>query len=167
LTTSSQLVKSKTQTLAQLKRTSNWKELMNRRIKTCEFIDIGHVIAVDSQSMTILHENTGQEYVIPTYYIREYDQEKVLIDIPIRDLDHYRVEREIFFLICQSCLWSASSLNNRFMTSDYDNSRDNNKCPFCKIGNLESLPLAGNELYKFDYNSKSGVILEFSKKKGD
>jgi hypothetical protein len=92
LTTSSQLVKSKTQTLAQLKRTSNWKELMNRRIKTCVFIDIGHVIAVDSQSMTILHENTGQEYVIPTYYIREYDQEKVLIDISIRDLDQYIIE---------------------------------------------------------------------------
>jgi hypothetical protein len=95
LTTSSHVVKSKTQTLAQLKRTSNWNELINRRIKTCELIDIGHVIAVDSQSMTILHENADQEYVIPTYYIREYDQQKVLIDISIRDLDHYIIEGKL------------------------------------------------------------------------
>jgi hypothetical protein len=92
LTTSSHVVKSKTQTLAQLKRTANWNGLMNRRIKTCELIDIGHVIAVNSQSMTILHEDADQEYVIPTYYIREYDQQKVLIDVSIRDLDHYRDE---------------------------------------------------------------------------
>ena|SRR5437867_4807021 len=69
------------------------------------------------------------------------------------------------FLICQSCLWCASSFNDRFMTSGDDNANDNNKCPFCKIGNLESLPIAGNESYKFDYNSKSGVILEFLKDK--
>jgi len=50
------------------------------------------------------------------------------------------------------------------MTSD-DNTNNNIKCPFCKIGNLESLPIAGNESYKFDYNSKSGVILEFLKNK--
>ena len=68
---------------------------------------------------------------------------------------------KVLFLICRSCLWCASSFNNRFMTSGDDNTNNNNKRPFCKIGNLESLPIAGNESYKFDYNSKSGVILEF------
>jgi hypothetical protein len=46
------------------------------------------------------------------------------------------------------------------MSSDDDNV-NNNKCPFCKIGNLESLPISDNESYKFDYDPKSGVILEF------
>ncbi len=41
------------------------------------------------------HENADQEYVIPTYYIREYDQQKVLIDISIRDLDHYIIEGKL------------------------------------------------------------------------
>jgi hypothetical protein len=67
----------------------------------------------------------------------------------------------IFFLICQSCLWCASSLNNRSMTINDDNNSDNNKCPLCKNGNLESLPIASNEGYKFDSVAKSGVILEF------
>jgi hypothetical protein len=63
---------------------------------------------------------------------------------------------KVLFLICQSCLWCASY---------FDNTNNYNKCPFCKVGNLESLPIAGNESYKFDYNSKSGVILEFLKNK--
>jgi hypothetical protein len=67
----------------------------------------------------------------------------------------------VFFLICQSCLWCASSLNNRSMTINDDNNSDNNKCPLCKNGNLESLPIASNEGYKFDSVAKSGVILEF------
>ena len=66
-----------------------------------------------------------------------------------------------FFLICQSCLWCASSLNNRSMTINDDNNSDNNKCPLCENGNLESLPIASSEGYKFDYVAKSGVILEF------
>jgi hypothetical protein len=69
----------------------------------------------------------------------------------------------VLFLICQSCLWCASSFNNR-LSRDDDNV-NNNKCPFCKIGNLESLPITDNESYKFDYDSKSGVILEFLKNK--
>jgi hypothetical protein len=67
----------------------------------------------------------------------------------------------VFFLICQSCLWCASSLNNRSMTINDDNNSDNNKCPLCENGNLESLPIASNEGYKFDYVAKSGVLLEF------
>jgi hypothetical protein len=71
-----------------------------------------------------------------------------------------RTRGQVLFLICQSCLWCASTFNDRFMSSDDDNV-NNNKCPFCKIGNLESLPISDNESYKFDYDPKSGVILEF------
>jgi hypothetical protein len=86
--------KSKTQTLVQLKRLANWSELMNKRVKTCDTVDIGHVVAIDNQSITVLHY-TKQEYVIPTYYIREYDQENVLIDISIRYLHHYKSKEKI------------------------------------------------------------------------
>jgi hypothetical protein len=82
------------QTLVEPKRMSNWNELINKRVKTCEMSYIGHVIAVDNQSMTILHY-TNQQLVIPTYYIREYDQENVLIDISIRYLHHYKSEEKI------------------------------------------------------------------------
>jgi hypothetical protein len=96
--TSGHIVKSKsktqTQTLVQLKRLAKWSELINKRVKTCETVDIGHVMAIDNQSMTVLHY-TKQQYVIPTYYIREYDQDNVLIDISTRYLYHYKSEEKL------------------------------------------------------------------------
>jgi len=87
--------KSQSQTLVQLKRMSNWNELINKRVKTCEMSDIGYVFAIDNQSMTVSHYTTKQQYVIPTYYIREYDQESVLTDVSIRYLYHYNAEGKL------------------------------------------------------------------------
>ena len=84
-------VKSQSQSLVQLKRISNWSELLNKKVKTCEMVDVGNLIAIDKQSMTVLHD-TKQEYIIPTYYLREYNKENVVIDISIRYLYHYKHE---------------------------------------------------------------------------
>jgi hypothetical protein len=84
--TSNHLIKSKSQTLVQLKETAGWNKLINKRVKTCEMVDIGRVSDINDQFMTVIHSATQREYIIPTYYIREYDQEKVLIDTSIRYL---------------------------------------------------------------------------------
>jgi hypothetical protein len=86
--------KSQSQTLVQLKRMSTWNELINKRVKTCEMSDIGYVFAINNQSMTVSHYTTKQKYVIPTYYIREYDQDSVFIDVSIRYLYHYNDKKE-------------------------------------------------------------------------
>jgi hypothetical protein len=54
-------------------------------------VDVGNITAIDKQSMTVLHD-TEQEYIIPTYYLREYNKENVVIDISIRYLYHYKPE---------------------------------------------------------------------------
>jgi hypothetical protein len=84
-------VKSHSQSLVQLKRISNWSELINKKVKTCEMVDVGNITAIDKQSMIVLHD-TKQEYIIPTYYLREYNKENVVIDISIRYLYHYKPE---------------------------------------------------------------------------
>jgi len=40
------------------------------------------------------------------------------------------------------------------------------KCPSCSDARLESMPISDNEIYKFEYDSETGVILEFSKSDG-
>ena len=35
------------------------------------------------------------------------------------------------------------------------------KCPSCIEGTIESIPIAEDENYRFDYNAKRGVALEF------
>jgi protein-arginine kinase activator protein McsA len=63
---------------------------------------------------------------------------------------------EIRFLLCNSCFWCASY---------YHNSSDKNritKCPGCYSDELESMPISSREVYKFDYNPRRGITLEFS-----
>jgi hypothetical protein len=58
------------------------------------------------------------------------------------------------FVICNSCFWCASL---------YSDSRTI-KCPLCNsYGNLESIPISTNESFTFDYHSRTGIVLEFSR----
>jgi hypothetical protein len=133
--------KSRSQTPVQFKRSSNVNELLNKKVKTSDLIHIGSVIAINNQSMTVLHY-TKQEYVIPTYYIREYDEENVLIDTSIRYLYHYQTKGKPnpWFLMCQSCFWCASCMTNMVETNSFPTS-----CPVCVGGNIESMSVARNE----------------------
>ena len=59
-----------------------------------------------------------------------------------------------YFVICNSCFWCASL---------YPDSRTV-KCPLCNsYSNLESIPLSKNESFKFDYHSRTEIVLEFSR----
>jgi hypothetical protein len=63
---------------------------------------------------------------------------------------------KIHFLLCGSCFWCASHFNNIGNIIA--------KCPSCNSANrVESIPLSYDEVYKFDYDPKCGVVLEFSK----
>ena len=56
------------------------------------------------------------------------------------------------FIICNSCFWCASL---------YSDSRTV-KCSLCNsYSNLEFIPLSKDELFKFDYHSRTGIVLEF------
>ena len=72
-------------------------------------------------------------------------------------------DNRVNFLLCPSCFWCASCLPSqmlRTMTISKD-SASLAKCPSCIEGNLESVPVAENEEYKFDYDIKRGVTMEF------
>ena len=57
------------------------------------------------------------------------------------------------FLICSSCFWCASYLNNMHSSVEV--------CPSCKNDKVESMPLSVDETYKFDYGAGRGVELQF------
>jgi hypothetical protein len=56
------------------------------------------------------------------------------------------------FLICDSCFWCASVLEEREVS---------HTCPLCHGTMLESIPIASNESYRFDHNLERGIVLEF------
>jgi hypothetical protein len=59
------------------------------------------------------------------------------------------ISDEVYFLICQSCFWCTSYMTNILKTN-----RSPPNCPVCIKGNIESMPIAKNEGYKFDYDIK-------------
>lgn len=62
-----------------------------------------------------------------------------------------RISRHVQFTLCGSCFWSASYLD----------ARDVGECPSCKSGKVESMPVAGNEMYMFDLGTLRGVTVHF------
>jgi hypothetical protein len=76
-------------------------------------------------------------------------------------LDDY--DGRINFLLCPLCFWCASCLHSQ-MLGTMTVAKDSDsmvKCPSCTEGNIESIPIAENEEYKFDYDIKRGVTMEF------
>jgi hypothetical protein len=69
-----------------------------------------------------------------------------------------RISDEINSIICQSCFWCASYISTTLTTSD---SISITKCPSCIKGNIESIPIARNEDYRYEYDTKRGIIMKF------
>lgn len=69
-----------------------------------------------------------------------------------------RVSNKKVFLICQSCFWCASYISSNNDDLSYYTPTN---CPECIKGNIESIPIAQNEGYTFDYSGTRGVTLQF------
>ena len=70
-----------------------------------------------------------------------------------------RISANIYFLLCESCFWSAS-----YLSTSYNNMKDPiTYCPLCNTEKIESMPISDNEEYQFKYNVKQGIMLEFKK----
>jgi hypothetical protein len=61
-------------------------------------------------------------------------------------------DKRVNFLSCPSFFWCAScfSPDSSFI-----------RCPSCSEGNIESIPIAENENYRFINDKKRGITMEF------
>lgn len=72
----------------------NYDYFKNKKVFTCEMVDIGYVTMFENQFMTVTRNGRGRQpqYVIPTYYVRECDNERIVIDTSVRYLNRYQVK---------------------------------------------------------------------------
>ena len=72
-------------------------------------------------------------------------------------------DSRVNFLLCPSCFWCASYLPLQMLRTmaAAKNSASLSKCPSCSEGSIESVPVAEDEEYKFDYDIKRGVTMKF------
>jgi hypothetical protein len=72
-------------------------------------------------------------------------------------------DSNVNFLLCPSCFWCASYISSKMlsaMAAANDSASLANR-PSCVGGKRESIPIAENEEYKFDYDTERGVTKEF------
>jgi hypothetical protein len=95
---SSRTTEPKSQSLIQVQKEKlsklNYDYFKNKKVLTCEMVDIGYVTMVENQFMTVIRNGRGRQlqYVIPTYYVRECDNERVVIDTSVRYLNRYQIK---------------------------------------------------------------------------
>ena len=66
--------------------------LIQKEVKTKDLKDIGNIIMVDDEFITVL-EGTRQEYVIPKVHIQELTDNQVVLDLFIRELGQYEAKK--------------------------------------------------------------------------
>jgi hypothetical protein len=73
-----------------------------------------------------------------------------------------KLARQVDFLLCRSCYWSASEI--LAWKARIGKSNIVGACPLCKMHTIESTAVGEGKLYSFDYYTKKGLVLEFKPK---
>ncbi len=72
------------------KKPKDFNSLLNKEVSTCDNVTIGSISALNNGLMFIIHAPQNIKYEIPTYFIRQHDQNSVLVDISAADLEYYK-----------------------------------------------------------------------------
>ena len=71
---------------------ADWNNLIQKNVKTKDLKDLGNIIMVDDEFITIL-EGTRQEYVIPEKYVKEFTENEVVINLDFKELKAYEAKK--------------------------------------------------------------------------
>ncbi|MGC1132111.1 MAG: hypothetical protein WA941_04775 [Nitrososphaeraceae archaeon] len=72
------------------KKSKGLDSLLNKEVSTCDNVPIGSITALHNGLMFIIYVPQNIKYEIPTYFVRQYDQNSVLVDISAEDLEYYK-----------------------------------------------------------------------------
>ncbi|MGI0042454.1 MAG: hypothetical protein ACRD47_01985 [Nitrososphaeraceae archaeon] len=64
--------------------------LLNKEVSTCDNVTIGSISALNNGLMFIIYAPQNIKYEIPTDFVRQHDQNSVLVDISAEDLEYYK-----------------------------------------------------------------------------
>jgi len=71
---------------------ADWNNLIQKNVKTKDLKEIGNIIMVDDEFITIL-EGTRQEYVIPKKHIKEVTGNDVVLNLGFKELRDYEAKK--------------------------------------------------------------------------
>ena len=72
------------------KKSKGFDSLLNKEVSTCDNVIIGNISALHNGLMFIIYAPQNIKYEIPMYFVRQQDQNSVLVDISAGDLEYYK-----------------------------------------------------------------------------
>ena len=78
--------------MAYLASKADWNNLIQKNVKTKDLKDVGNIIMVDEEFITIL-EGTRQEYLVPKKYIKELKETEIVLGLAIKELSKYQAKK--------------------------------------------------------------------------
>ena len=71
---------------------ADWNNLIQKNVKTKDTKDVGNIIMVDDEFITVL-QGTRQEYVIPKKYVKEFKETQVILNLAFDELKSYEAKK--------------------------------------------------------------------------
>ena len=71
---------------------TDWNNLIQKNVKTKDLQDIGNIIMVDDEFITIL-EGTRQGYVLPKKYIKALTETEIVLGLTAKELSTYEAKK--------------------------------------------------------------------------
>ena len=101
---------------------------------------------------------SGESYMLscPSYRLLYFEPslKSIFLQTSNRDQPSEKKELSRTYIFCYA---DHASQSNNCITSDMIT-----ECPSCNATRVESLPISHDEVYRFGYDPKRGVTLEFS-----
>jgi hypothetical protein len=106
-----------------------------------------HIMSSDSQFLAKVQSKVGASDKVRW-------RTSPLVEINPLETDNYaKLTKARYLLICRSCLWCASYIQNQTTFT---------KCPHCYNGEIDCIPIGEDENCLFDYTHSKGVELKFA-----
>ena len=67
----------------------NWDRIVHKNVRSKDMQDVGTIIAILGDSITIL-QGTKREYQVPKSHVEGFNGSEVFLDLSINDLETYK-----------------------------------------------------------------------------
>jgi hypothetical protein len=106
-----------------------------------------HIMSSDSQFLAKVQSKVGASDKV------RWGTSPLVEINPLESNNYAKLMKARYLLICESCLWCASYINNQTTFT---------KCPLCYNGEIDYIPIGEDKSGFFDYSRSKCVELKFA-----
>lgn len=69
----------------------NWDRILHKNIRSSDRVDVGNIISVSGDSMTVM-QGAKRLYKIPKTYVEGFNGSEVFLTLPFSEMANYKIQ---------------------------------------------------------------------------